>query len=235
MKHIDEKSFIDTVGLYIEGLGDRCMRYYSFDHCYTYFQEHYSELEQKEGVLDSMALHLFSYLASWGMMRNEFMIQSNFLFHKDVCEIIAKEMDGLYKNPSTDSLILLGEQIKKSYKNKTYLKLSENDGYVHMETIKINNVSDTLVTKILLGTTGMVPAYDRFVKLAMKEYGISSSFNARSLNLLREFAKENEFAISKIQKENKCVENYPVMKIVDMFLWQKGYELDKEIKRQKKD
>ena len=235
MKHIDEKSFIDTVGLYIEGLEDRCMRYYSFDHCYTYFQEHYSKLEQNEEVLDSMALHLFSYLASWGMMRNEFMIQSNFLFHKDVCKTIAKEMNELDNDPSTDSLILLGEQIKKSYKNKTYLKLSENDGYVHMETIKINNVSDTLVTKILLGTTGMVPAYDRFVKLAMKEYGISSSFNARSLNLLRDFAKENESAISKIQKENKCVENYPVMKIVDMFLWQKGYELDKEIKRQKKD
>lgn len=235
MKHIDEKSFIDTVGLYIEGLGDRCMRYYSFDHCYTYFQEHYSELEQKEGVLDSMALHLFSYLASWGMMRNEFIIQSNFLFHKDVCEIIAKEMDGLYKNPSTDSLISLGKRIKNIYRDKTFLKLTEGKDGIHMEKKHISKVSDTLVTKILLGTTGMVPAYDRFVKLAMKEYGISSSFNARSLNLLRDFAKENESAISKIQKENKCVENYPVMKIVDMFLWQKGYELDKEIKRQKKD
>lgn len=225
MEHIDEKSFIDTVGLYIEGLKDRCMRYYSFDHCYTYFQKHYSELEQNEEVLDSMALHLFSYLASWGMMRNEFMIQSNYTLHKDVCEIIAKEMDGLYKNPSTDSLISLGKRIKNIYKDKTFLKLTVGKNGIHMEKKHISRVSDTLVTKILLGTTGLVPAYDRFAKRAMKEYGISNTFNAKSLNTLEEFAKVNAAAISKIQKDNKCVENYPVMKIVDMFLWQKGYEL----------
>ena len=88
MMHIDENHFKNTVGLYIEGIKSDYSRYRSFDQCYFYFQTHYLEC-QKDEVLDSMALHLFSYLASWGMMRSEILIQNNYLIHKKACAIVA--------------------------------------------------------------------------------------------------------------------------------------------------
>lgn len=225
--HIDENYFKNTVGLYIEGIKNDYSRYRSFDQCYFYFQTHYLEY-QKDEVLDSMALHLFSYLASWGMMRSEILIQNNYLIHKKACAIIAEKMIQSGKDLSVYDSMELRDEIKEGYKGISYLKLSYDkvEKKCHMKTKNANSITDTFVTKIILGTTGLVPAYDRFVKRAMNEYRICDKFDSESLNSLIEFAETNRDIIYKIQRENDCVKNYPVMKIVDMFLWQKGFELD---------
>ena len=43
-------------------------------------------------------------------------------------------------------------------------------------------VTDTLVTKILMGTLGCTPAYDRFLKAGLEEKGFSSSFSRKNFN-----------------------------------------------------
>lgn len=227
--HIDENYFKNTIGLYIEGIKNDYSRYRSFDQCYFYFQTHYLEY-QKDEELDSMALHLFSYLASWGMMRGEILIQNNYLIHKKACAIVAEKMIQSGKDLSVDDLMKLRDEIKEGYKGISYSKLSYDkvEKKCHMKPKNTNSITDTLVTKILLGTTGLVPAYDRLVKRAMKKYGICCSFGKKSLDQLSKFIEANSEAIYDVQGrvEKECNIKYPVMKIVDMFLWQKGFELD---------
>ena len=92
----------------------------------------------------------------------------------------------------------------------------------------INNATDTLVTKILLGTVGCVPAYDRYYVQAVKQYGISTGiFNKESV---RDVAKyylpyKDDFESVRAELSTHGVE-YPVMKLIDMCMWQVAFEAD---------
>ena len=89
---IELEDFENTTSLYIEGLQkDKNMRYRSFDHCYFYFKDNYEKYGD-DAIKDTMALHLFAYLSSWGMMRNSFLLQKDYQFNREVVEIIAKKM-----------------------------------------------------------------------------------------------------------------------------------------------
>ena len=84
-----------------------------------------------------------------------------------------------------------------------------------------------MVTKILLGTLGCVPAYDRFFLDAWRidnkdQRKWTLTFNKNSLHTLIEFYNktENKIHIDKLAEEI----GYPVMKILDMYFWQIGYE-----------
>lgn len=55
-----------------------------------------------------------------------------------------------------------------------------------------NNLSDTLITKILIGTLGCVPAYDRyFVKGIRSQKIASGTYNIKSILQLVDFYKKN--------------------------------------------
>jgi hypothetical protein len=90
------------------------------------------------------------------------------------------------------------------------------------------NVTDTLVSKILLGTIGVVPAYDRYFIEGLKQYGVTNTkFNKKSFRNLVSFIKINYEELEKIKNLTKSNGfEYPFMKIVDMFFWQIGYLLD---------
>jgi RimJ/RimL family protein N-acetyltransferase len=82
---------------------------------------------------------------------------------------------------------------------------------------------DTLVSKIILGTLGTVPAYDRFFKITAENLGICKTLNSTSLDQLQKFIDANKDDIDKIIEDNKL--NYTQMKIVDIYFWQKAYNL----------
>ncbi len=57
----------------------------SWKHCFNYFKENHSRLNE-EDVLDIAALHLGFYLASWGMMRgSRDLLQKDYKIHKGYC------------------------------------------------------------------------------------------------------------------------------------------------------
>lgn len=93
--------------------------------------------------------------------------------------------------------------------------------------VKVTNdepFSETLVTKILMGTIGSVPAYDRFLKNAIVESKIpnlTARFNQNGLTALYAFARDN---YQQLNIETRPY-SYPIMKKVDMYFWQYGYEL----------
>ena len=110
-----------------------------------------------------------------------------------------------------------------------------------------NNATDTLVTKILLGTLGCVPAYDRYYVQAVRQYGISAGgydrrsvrnvakyygisaggFNKESVRDVAKYYLSHKDAFETVRAElSTCGVEYPVMKLMDMCMWQLAFEED---------
>ena len=89
-----------------------------------------------------------------------------------------------------------------------------------------NKVSDTLITKVLMGTLGCVPAYDRYFIEGIKIMKVSTrNYNLASLIKLVEFYEENHVRLEEIRKNFKVYGlPYPQMKLLDMAFWQIGLE-----------
>lgn len=84
-----------------------------------------------------------------------------------------------------------------------------------------------LATKVLLGTLGCLPACDRFFIDGFKKSGQKYSYlNARFVERVVGFCTERG---SELRKEQARIEKlagmrYPLMKLVDMYFWQIGYD-----------
>lgn len=87
--------------------------------------------------------------------------------------------------------------------------------------------SDTLVTKVLLGTLACMPACDRFFIDGFKRTGhqysyVNAPFVRRMVGFCTRFAAELRLQQSRIATLSG--ENYPLMKLADMYFWQIGFE-----------
>jgi hypothetical protein len=116
------------------------------------------------------------------------------------------------------SILSLKDKLAKHY-SQIYFKKGEQE-----QTI---SPTDTLLSKIILGTLACVPAYDRYFIIGLKEMKINNiHFNESSLNELFDYIENNEIEIKEAQKLifTKTKYHYPIMKILDMYFWQIGYE-----------
>jgi hypothetical protein len=197
-------------------------RYKSWEHCYFYFQADNPNFET-----DKACLHLAFYLASWGMYRGSSpLLQKDYKIHMEVVEKLWNLESKQYlqsldfsnlQDADISDIVKLMNEIKKIYAKH---KVEEKDV----------SASNTLVTKILLGTIGCVPAYDRFFIDGLKQCGISpkSAPSKKSLqsvvNFYCEHKKEFDAVANHIEKSNKSAVKYPPMKLVDMYFWQIGYD-----------
>ena len=88
-------------------------------------------------------------------------------------------------------------------------------------------VTDTLITKILLGTFGCLPACDRYFIDGFKTAGFSYSYlNRKFVERVLGFCQENLGILKEEQTRIKGsgAVHYPVMKLIDMYFWQVGFE-----------
>lgn len=217
---------VNLIRAYFEQtMSDPHGRYLSWEHCYKAFWENRDV--NNEQAIDHLALHLAFYLASWGMYRgSSFLLQKDYKVHIPVVKIIQeKKYDPLVGICAKDlckeqNLALLediGERICECYAAEG----PAIDG-------KVNAASDTLITKILLGTLGCVPAYDRYYKESVKKYHISSGkYNSGSVYRVAKFYcdHEDEFERLRLELSERRVE-YPPMKLMDMCFWQDAYISD---------
>ena len=111
------------------------------------------------------------------------------------------------------------------------MELSDKLREIYIEKRKNHDdyegVSDILVTKILMGTLGCVPAYDRFFVDTIRNYKIASGdFNKKSFNDLAMYYNDNRAELNELK--NQLLEqrkiHYPEMKILDMAFWYMSYE-----------
>lgn len=216
---------INVINKYFSGIAsDPFHRYRSWDNCHQAF------LANKP--TEKHSLELAFYLASWGMYRGSSgLLQKNHLIHQGAVDILFSKNNLLLKCSSEQDVtadkiphILRIQSELANY----YSSISFTRGSAMQKPI---TATDTLTSKILLGTLACVPAYDRYFVNGLDEVGLKhSKFNAASLNELFDFINSNKTEINKCQNliDQKIHRYYPVMKVLDMYFWQIGY--DKDIK-----
>ena len=168
---------------------DKNGRYRSWEYCYNIFHLAHISDNVDNNFIDYLCLHLSFYLASWGMYRgSSFLLQRDYKVHKPVIKELLKcdynslwgiEVNNYKEIQNQTKLQELVKRIKEIY-NEIRLSVKE--------TIPKNELSDTLVTKVLMGTLGCVPAYDRyFISGIRNEKVASGNFNIKSILELVDF------------------------------------------------
>ena len=147
-------------------------RYLSWEHCYKEFKSAFSKINDlKDKDYLNLSLNLAFYLASWGMYRgSSFLLQFDYKVHFEIVKLILKEeykplLDYYWKeddkNYNQNLNLLFGSKDSEGLVN-----LIRNHYKPFRKKIKENNkktkqdISDILVTKILLGTLRCVPAIE---------------------------------------------------------------------------
>lgn len=207
-------------------ISDPYHRFKSWEHCFNFFRENYRTIEN-EKVFDQGCLHLAFYLASWGMLRGgSFLLQKDYRVHQYFLkEVVSnsryeKYLEN-YTTPNRENVMGIVDLIK-STSNAYECNIVQING----KEKKIE-LSDTLISKILLGVYGIVPAYDRYFKQGLNMHGINQQLNQSSLLELAEFYStyEDDFAKCQLLFSKDGI-HYTPMKLVDMYFWQIGHLLD---------
>ena len=203
-RYYDEQCVRDTDG-----------RGRSWEHCYGFFREHCGDLLQVE---DTAALHLGFYLASWGMYRgSSFLLQRTYTAHLPVIRALASpKFSNLWQrdigthDDDVKLIMALVESVRAAYE-------------------PFGKPTDTLTTKVLLGTVGCLPACDRFFIQGFRAQGYPySCLNGRFVERIIRFCIDNRLELAQLQSMiiDRGGPRYPLMKLVDMHFWQIGSDLE---------
>lgn len=198
----------------------------SWEHCYRVFRDARTDPSPD---YDYLSLHLAFYLASWGMYRGScFIFQKDYKVHTPIVEKVLKpEYDCLFGLACTD--------VRNSDVWKQLMELSAYiSRYFHPIREEVKGrvveypVSPVLITKILLGTLGCVPAYDTFFEKGVRHLGLKEkNYNKDSLLELAAFYEAHNDRLEEARRGMRTDDLiYPQMKVLDMGLWQVGFERD---------
>jgi hypothetical protein len=192
-------------------------RYRSWEHCFEFFRR--TGPAGLANARDNAALHLGFYLASWGMYRGSSrLLKFDYTVHRPVVDRLAgsafaslweRDVGAVDDDPELAGVLTNAvREIREAYGPRI-------------------DPTDTLVTKVLLGTVGCLPACDRFFIDGFKsERNSYSSLNAPFVGRVLRFCKEN---LEELRAEQERLATaggvrYPLMKLVDMYFWQIGYD-----------
>ena len=196
----------------------------SWEHCYRVFRDARTDPSPD---CDYLSLHLAFYLASWGMYRG-----SSFLLQKDykvlvpiVEEILKPEYDCLFGVACAG---LRDPEVQGSLE-KLYKYIAEHFWPIRNEVAGreiASSVSPVLITKILMGTLGCVPAYDRFFQDGVATYKVTTQeYSLKSVLKLVDFYEEHNDRLEEARRGMRVGDlTYPQMKLLDMGFWQIGFE-----------
>lgn len=190
-------------------------RYTSFDYCYNYFRTT-NDLTQD---IEKSCLVLGFYLASWGMFRgSSFLLKRSVKHFEPTIRYIATLDKSVWEIDADNYNEKNIQTIIKIYKDiKTYLIIKDSSDL-------------TLITKILLGVFGFIPAFDNYFGNSFRAiYGKKCGFrkaNVKSLTFIKSFYESNKATIDRLSMETfttdfmtgqKTTINYPKAKIIDMY------------------
>ncbi len=159
-----------------------------------------------------LSLHLFSYLASWGMVcRKSILLKQNFKYLIPAVRVVTNKK----------YLSLLDVDVfSRSFNNANYVKLMielRNELASAVYGKKYESRHNTLLSKIVLVSLGCIVAYDRKVKSNLKLLKCCISYTKNGLLDLLNFATIYKTDIRTLQKKYKSL-NYSSMKICDCAL-----------------
>ena len=198
----------------------------SWEHCYRVFRDARTDPSPD---YDYLSLHLAFYLASWGMYRgSSFLLQKDYKVHTPIVEEILKpEYDCLFGLACAD---LRNDDVRGQYTN-LYNDIADHFWPIRNEVagrVVKSQVSPVLITKILMGTLGCVPAYDRFFEEGARYFGLEKkTYHEDSLLELADFYEAHNDRLEEARRGMRTDDLiYPQMKLLDMGLWQVGFEKD---------
>ncbi len=229
----------EKVRIYLNKIAPKS-RYASFDYCFNYFKKE----QNLENDMEKSCLILGFYLASWGMYRgSSFLLKEKSLKHIESTILYISEL-------KKDKSILPWEIDIDNYTDKNINKIIEIYDEIKKRLIEGNNNHLILITKILLGVFGFVPAFDENFCAAFKNISIENNEKCRftvlnhdSLDFLRKFYQKNKEIIDHFSKKTFTFGfydgeytklNYSKAKIIDMYGFQIGAEINNK-KRRKND
>jgi len=194
MNKCDTAALIESVNdFYKKSYSDNCHRYVSFDLCYGYFYNNRHNLCGDN--LEMSCYVLWSYLASWGMLRG-----SSFLLQKTPEYLV-----NLINYISTDGNVLFDIDVDKY--NDANVKNEIINGYNCIYELlggDVTKPTSTLITKIMLGVFGCIPAYDRYFCDTFNTLYPNKGFGSKkvtddTLNSIYDFYSENQKCIDDLR------------------------------------
>lgn len=203
-----------AVGRYLRDR-DPSARYTSFDYCFNHFQQHRTAVAAwgEPAGMEASCLHLGFYLASWGMLRGSSDLLQRSARHlmplieaiaDAPAEVWALDLDG-YDSEGIDLVHQFALDVRRA--------------------LRPVDASDILVTKVMLGVFGCVPAFDTYFK---KGFGVST-FSKGSLRLIGEFYRANAPIIDQLRQPTldfttgqPTTRLYTRAKVVDMIFFIEG-------------
>ena len=181
-------------------------RYNSFDYCYNYFASFEDKTKIANDInMETSCLQLGFYLASWGMLRGSSrLIDNDLSVFVPIIKTIANCEQEIWDIDVKD---YCHEKIREKL-IKTYSKFVD-EHFNHQRTI-------TLVTKIMLGVFGNVPAFDNNfiagIKALISNKNIKdiresrcgfTVFNENSLNAIYNFYSQNQLIINSLSEKTE--------------------------------
>lgn len=159
-----------------------------------------------------LALHLYSFLATWGMVcRGNYLLKNNY---KVLIPVVKVVCDAKYRNLLNIDIL----DMNFNRNNYVTLMIELKNNLVHALVGYNAKNKDTMLSKIALATLGCVVGYDVSVKSRLKSLGYAKSFSKKGLIDLISFvnAYKNDILALKTKHANF---NYSIMKICDCALF----------------
>ena len=198
----------------------------SWEHCYRVFRDARTDPSPD---CDYLSLHLAFYLASWGMYRgSSFLLQKDYKVLSPIVEEVLKPEYGCLFGIACADLREPGVQEQltnaRDYIAKHFGPIRDEVAGREITT----PVSPVLITKILMGTLGCVPAYDRFFVDGIKKHKVTTQeYSLNSVLRLVDFYEAHNDRLEDARRGMRTEDlTYPQMKLLDMGFWQIGFERD---------
>lgn len=214
MRNLTNEEIETNLSRYVEDRKDTA-RYASFDYCFNYFHSFYERRQLEDLVaphnLQTSCLHLGFYLASWGMLRGKsHLLQGSMKLYVPLLEVIVDSPELFALDvPDYDS-----DRISTLRRGFDRVRLA----FPHPAT-------ETLITKVMLGVFGCVPAFDTYFKSGFR----ASTFGPKSLRGIREFYDGTSSTIDRyriptidFQSGEDTELRYTVAKVIDMVFFIEG-------------
>ena len=200
-------------------------RYTSFDYCYNYFMQ-FSEQDNIQAIayeeyIQNSCLQLGFYLASWGMLRGSSFLLQKSLKHFESLIVAISDMDRKYWDIDVDKYTHENIELLLELYHKIMNYLGHEKEYA----------SATLITKIMLGVFGNIPALDDNFCRGM---GFSKYLSKSLLLKIAQYYQDHRQEIS--EQEIKTLDfhtgretgrYYTKAKIIDMIGFIEGMRINK--------
>ncbi len=223
-----DKELDEAINKYKYDFEKNYSREKSWNLCYEAFRQFRRMKRIGEEEKKNASLELCAYLASFGMYRNSALLAINYMGFLEIMPILFDKkyycLDSLDVEVCCNNISIVCE-LKEDLKREMNRIKEKSHGS--------KGITDTLVSKIIMGAYGCTVAYDDNVRKALselrqKEIVKFTSFRHESLEELYNLYNSNI-----VNKEFVKGDSLTPMRKIDICLWYYGDKLNRDAKKGK--